>query len=205
MKKQIIIRLAFLISASGLFFSCSHMGQKNVGAFEFDSLQVNKTTHLFGDTAKPACNLTVSLSYIKNSSDERIKDSLNAYFLSASLGEDYATLLPEASVKSYAEKYAGNYLNDLEPLYRKDEQEAENREDIGNWYSYYRGVKSHVQHYDGNLLVYRVDYNEYTGGAHGIYMSSFLNFNLSTLSPIRLDDLFVGEYKEQLTDLLLTN
>ena len=53
-----------------------------------------------------------------------------------------------------------------------------------------------------HLLVYRIDYNEYTGGAHGIYMSTFLNLDLKTLSPIRLDDLFEGDYKEALTDLL---
>ena len=41
-----------------------------------------------------------------------------------------------------------------------------------------------------------------TGGAHGIYMSTFLNLDLKTLSPIRLDDLFEGDYKEALTDLL---
>ena len=59
-----------------------------------------------------------------------------------------------------------------------------------------------MQLYTGHLLVYRIDYNEYTGGAHGIYMSTFLNFDLRTLAPIRLDDLFAGDYKEQLTDLL---
>ena len=52
------------------------------------------------------------------------------------------------------------------------------------------------------VLTYRIDYNEYTGGAHGIYMSTFLNLDLRTLAPIRLDDLFAGDYKEQLTDLL---
>ena len=52
------------------------------------------------------------------------------------------------------------------------------------------------------ILTYRIDYNEYTGGAHGIYMSTFLNLDLKTLSPIRLDDLFEGDYKETLTDLL---
>lgn len=52
------------------------------------------------------------------------------------------------------------------------------------------------------ILTYRIDYNEYTGGAHGIYMSTFLNLDLKTLSPIRLDDLFEGDYKEALTDLL---
>ena len=52
------------------------------------------------------------------------------------------------------------------------------------------------------ILTYRIDYNEYTGGAHGIYMSTFLNLDLKTLSPIHLGDLFEGDYKEALTDLL---
>lgn len=33
-------------------------------------------------------------------------------------------------------------------------------------------------------------------------MTTFLNMDLRTLAPIRLDDLFVSDYKEALTDLL---
>ena len=33
-------------------------------------------------------------------------------------------------------------------------------------------------------------------------MTTFLNMDLHTLTPIRLDDLFVEEYREALTDLL---
>ena len=84
----------------------------------------------------------------------------------------------------------------------KDEAEKEDSASISAWYSYYKGVEGHVQYYKKNLLVYRIDYNEFTGGAHGIYMSTFLNMDLRTLSPIRLDDIFVGEYQEALTDLL---
>ena len=51
------------------------------------------------------------------------------------------------------------------------------------------------------MLTYRIDYNEYTGGARHLYVT-FLNLDLKTLSPIRLDDLFEGDYKEALTDLL---
>ena len=43
---------------------------------------------------------------------------------------------------------------------------------------------------------------EYTGGAHGIYMDSYLNLDLRTLTPVRLDDLFAPDYEEALTDLL---
>ena len=99
-------------------------------------------------------------------------------------------------------KYVGDYRNDLEPMYKKDEEDKQDEQSIGAWYSYYKGIESHVQLCNTLMLTYRIDYNEYTGGAHGIYMSTFLNLDLKTLSPIRLDDLFEGDYKEALTDLL---
>ena len=202
MKKQTVSLLVLLLAASGFFFSCGNTMNKNAGALEFDSIQVNETAHLFGDTAKPACNLIINLAYASQSSDGKMKDSLNTYFLSACFGEKYMGMTPEEAVKKYTEKYVGDYRKDLEPMYRKDEQDKENAGEIGAWYSYYKGIESHVQLYTGHLLVYRIDYNEYTGGAHGIYMSTFLNLDLRTLAPIRLDDLFAGDYKEQLTDLL---
>ena len=73
---------------------------------------------------------------------------------------------------------------------------------IRDRYSYYKGIESHVQLYDKDLLVYRIDYNEYTGGAHGIYMATFLNMDLTLMRPLRLDDIFVGDYKDALTDLI---
>ena len=202
MKKQTVSLLVLLLAASGFFFSCGNTMNKNAGALEFDSIQVNETAHLFGDTAKPACNLIINLAYVSQSSDEKMKDSLNTYFLSACFGEKYMGMTPEEAVKKYTEKYVGDYRKDLEPMYRKDEQDKENAGEIGAWYSYYKGIESHVQLYTGHLLVYRIDYNEYTGGAHGIYMSTFLNLDLKTLSPIHLGDLFEGDYKEALTDLL---
>ena len=175
---------------------------KNAYALEFDSIQVNETAHLFGDTAKPACNLILNFAYASQSSDVRLKDSLNTFFLSACFGDKYMAMTPEEAVKKYTEKYVGDYRNDLEPMYKKDEEDKQDEQSIGAWYSYYKGIESHVQLCNTLMLTYRIDYNEYTGGAHGIYMSTFLNLDLKTLSPIRLDDLFEGDYKEALTDLL---
>ena len=112
------------------------------------------------------------------------------------------TMTPEEAIKKYTEKYVNDYRKDLEPMYRKDEQDKEDGASMEAWYSYYKGIESNIQLYIKNLLVYRIDYNEYTGGAHGIYMSSFLNMDLRTLSPVRLDDLFASDYKDALTDLL---
>ena len=57
MKKQTVSLLVLLLAASGFFFSCGNTVNKNAYALEFDSIQVNETVHLFGDTAKPACLL----------------------------------------------------------------------------------------------------------------------------------------------------
>lgn len=183
-------------------FSCHDKMNKNTGALQFDSIQVNKTAHLFNDTAKPACNIIINFAYPIKSSDDMLKDSLNTYFISACFGDKYIGEKPEEVVKQYTENYISEYRRDLEPMYTEDEKDKEDESSIGAWYSYYKGIESHVQLYDKDLLVYRIDYNEYTGGAHGIYMATYLNMDLTLMRPLRLDDIFVGDYKDALTDLI---
>lgn len=200
MKKQTVNQLFFLLTASFFFFSCGNNMNKNTGSLEFDSIQVNETAHLFSDTTKPACNLIINLAFADQSSDTRLKDSLNTYFISACLGDKYIAMQPEEAIKEYTKKYISDYRSDLEPLYQKEANDSSS--DVGAWYSYYKYIQSHVQFYAKDLLIYRYRYEEYTGGAHGIYMTSFLNIDLRTLSPIRLDNLFAEGYEEALTDLL---
>ena len=201
MKKQFVNLLVILLTASGLLSSCDGKTNRNYGALEFDSIPLNVTEHLFADTAKPACNLVISLAYVKQSTDESLKDSLNTYFLATCLGNEFTGMTPQEAVQQYKEQYVKNYRNDLEELYQKEEKEFGDA-DQRAWYSYYKYVRSQAQFYKKNLLVYHTRYEEYTGGAHGIYMDSFLNLDLRTLTPIRLDDLFADNYEEALTDLL---
>ncbi len=202
MKKQTAIRFAFLLIACALFFSCRDNKKKtwSTGSFEFDSIQTNTTAHLFGDTAKPACSLAVDLAFAARSSDPRLKDSLNACLLSFCLGSRYLAMQPEEAVEGYTRKYIDRYRSDLEPLYQKEDNES--MPDVETWYSYYKRLQGNVQYYAKDLLVYRFHYEEYTGGAHGIYKTSFLNLDLRTMCPVRLDDLFAEGYEEPLTNLL---
>ena len=202
MKKQYVSLLAIMVAVSGFLFSCGDKMKKDTGSLEFDSIQVNKTAHLFGDTAKPACNLLINFAYPSKSSDELLKDTLDKYFIAACFGDKYMGEKPQEVVKQYTEAYISEYRRDLEPMYLEDEKDKKDESSIGAWYSYYKGIESHVQLYEKNLLVYRIDYNEYTGGAHGIYMTTFLNMDLGLMRPLRLDDVFVGEYQEPLTDLI---
>ena len=202
MKKQYVSLLAVILAASGFLFSCGDKMKKDTGSLEFDSIQVNKTVHLFGDTSKPACNLLINFVYPSKSSDELLKDTLDKYFIAACFGDKYMGEKPQEVVKQYTETYISEYRRDLEPMYLEDEKDKENESSVGAWYSYYKGIESHVQLYEKNLLVYRINYNEYTGGAHGIYMTTYLNFDLGLMRPLRLDDIFVGDYQEPLTDLI---
>lgn len=201
MRKQNASMLALLLTASVFFTSCHNTASKRAeGALGFDSLQIERTVHLFGDTAKPTCNLSVSLAYASTPTDSTaLRDSLNAYLLSVCLGGVYAGMEPKEAVGQYVEKYISEY-RELEPLYEQDLKD--NAESAGAWYSYYRHVAGHVQLCTPEVLVYRVDYEEYTGGAHGNYLTTFLNLDLKTLCPLRLDDIFAPEYQEPLTTLL---
>lgn len=202
MRKQYVSLLTIILSASGFLFSCGDKMNKNTGALEFDSIRVNETAHLFGDTAAPACNLTISFTYPVKSSDAMLKDSLDAYFIATCFGDKYIGRQPADVVKEYSRTYIEEYRRDLEPMYTEDIKNKEADAPIGGWYSYYKTIKSSVQLYEKELLVYQIYYDEFTGGAHGVYMTTFLNIDLATMRPLRLDDLFVEDYKASLTDLI---
>ena len=101
MKKQYVSLLAVILAASGFLFSCGDKMKKDTGSLEFDSIQVNKTVHLFGDTSKPACNLLINFAYPSKSSDELLKDTLDKYFISACFGDKYMGEKPQEVVKQY--------------------------------------------------------------------------------------------------------
>ncbi len=202
MKKQYVSMLVLLLSASSFLLSCVDKVNKNVGSFEFDSIQVNNTTHLFGDTAKPGCNLIINFTYVSKSSDERLKDSLNNYLISLCFGEKYIGVTPEVATKEYTGTYIEEYRHDLEPVYLEDVKNREDDKLVGGWYSYYQGIESNVQLYKQNLLIYRINFNEYTGGAHGMYTTTYYNIDLNLMHTLKLDDIFTDDYKEALTDLI---
>lgn len=202
MKKQYVSLLVIILSISCFLYSCHDKMNKNAGALQFDSIQINETAHLFGDTAKPACNILINFAYPVKSSDKTLKDSLNAFFISTCFGDKYIEKKAKEVVKEYIQNYISDYRRELEPMYAQDEKNKEDGASIGAWYSYYKSIESHVKFYEKNLLVYSIDYNEYTGGAHGNYMTTFLNMDLTLMRPLRLDDLFVVEYQDALTDLI---
>ncbi len=202
MKQQYVTLLALLLSASGILFSCDDK-KTNVGELQFDSISVNQTEHLFGDTARPACNLTIQFTYPVHSTDTALISMLSSQFVTACFDGKYAGQQPQEVVREYAKEYVNSYRTDLEPMYLEDMKNNSDKSMIGGWYSYFKHIQGQVQYYQGNLLVYKTYYDEYTGGAHSMYATHFLNIDLESKSVLHLNDLFdVPDYQEILTDLI---
>lgn len=205
MKKEMrFLSLMLLLIALG-FSACQQAttkGAKQKWALQYDSLQINRTEHLFGDTARPACNLVLNVGFVKEAKEQKLRDSLNHYFIAFSLSEDLAMKSPQEAIETYVQHYTHKYRSDLEPMYLKEMEELADGQSMGSWYSYYKTVESSITRCEGVLLTYRCHYEEYTGGAHGMYATNFLNLDMRTLTPVTLDDLFVGEYQDELTRLL---
>ena len=202
MRRQIVNAFLFLIAIGNVLSSCNTKMNKVNGDIEFDSLHINRTAHLFADSAKPACNLSVRLAYISHADRQGMADSINALVLSMCFDTTYACLPPQDAASEYAQNYVDNYRKDLEPVYAEDIKDTDGDGNVGAWYSYYKNIECGVERYVNQLLTFRMHYEEYTGGAHGIYATTFLNINLANLSPIHLNNLFKADCANELTELL---
>jgi hypothetical protein len=201
MKKGTTILLIALLIAGCWLASCSNTGQPSRN-LQFEEITLSKSEHLFADESKPACNLYIDFVFVNNATTIGAKDSINAYLLSALFGKKYQQLSPQEAVEGYAKEYVTNYRADLEPMIQKDIDNHIDKDQLTAWYSYEQELKGSIETYKGMLLSYCTYKNEYSGGPHGMYTTEFTNLNLSSLQPILLDELFVEEYQETLTELL---
>lgn len=204
MRKQYVSLLAFLIATGAFYVSCDGRMSKPTGALEFDNITMDESVHLFGDTAKPGAKLIIDFAYVDKSNDDSLMAFLNDQFIAICFDSKYMHTDVKTVVQNYAGDYTGEYRMDLEPMFLED-QRANNREDqltIASWYDYYQNIKSEVQLYEKDILIYKVDFDEYTGGAHGMNRTNFLNIDLKNQHVLTLDDIFVDDYSDALVQLL---
>lgn len=205
MRKQTVTLIATLIAIGMLYTACDDKKHKPTGDLEFQNIRVTEAVHLFGDTTKPGSRLIIDYIYVEKADNDSLKDILNKHFITTCLDENYRGLDPHEAIKRYVEIYTTDYRTNLEPLFLEDQKLNEREDDpetVASWYDYYQNIESHIQLYQGDLLVYRAEFNEFTGGAHGMERTSFLNFDLKNRKLITLNDLFPEEAMDALTHLL---
>lgn len=210
MKKN-SLGLISLIFLTGIFFiSCNEKNKGGIARLKYDgkelnadSIAIKTTSHLFNDTAKPCCELDIHFTYIKDATDKVVKDSINNSLMNICFGSKYKGMDPQKAVAMYKEDYVKGYKQDVEQFYLADQKKKTDDEFTYAWYNYTKSIRTDVMFCDEGVLVFEINTNEYTGGAHGYKATLFQNFNMETGKRIQLKDLFSEVNKGALTRLLL--
>lgn len=202
MRKQIITFTTLTILAGILFLSCKSGKKQIFDSTTFDSIRVNVTTRLFNDTAAPGNNLVINYVYPVKSVNPVLTDSINAALVANCFGTGYEGLDAKAAVDSFQTTYAKEYRSDVEPLYLEDRKNNPD-EKVWPWFNYYCSIEAHPLNVNSGILVYKLENSSYTGGAHGMYSTTYLNFRPETGQVIRLKNLFKPGSEKQLNRLLL--
>jgi hypothetical protein len=170
----------------------------NTKRLAFDSIKIDRSEHLFADTHKPYCNLILNLAYPNVCDNVSLKDTLTKSIITFCLGNDYASLNINAAVQKYTSEYLANYRKELEPNFK---QEADSS--VYQWYNYYRSIIGKVNYLTDDVLTYEMNFNEYTGGAHNMYATTYQSFDLKRMRIIKLADLFKPNFQNALTALIV--
>lgn len=208
MIKQIARLLTFFTAIGVFLFSCTGKLKHNEVALTFDSIKVEKTMHILGDTALPSCNIIVNYSF-PVSKDSLLNDTLNYYLVQSCFGQEYVennsykTISPEDLVQQFVDKYIASYKNDVVPLYMEELKQQTKEEPLSmNWFNYYEEINGGVIFSNKDLIVYSNFASEYTGGAHGVYCTSYINFDMRLKRPLQLSDVFQDDYVEPVSNLI---
>jgi peptidoglycan hydrolase-like protein with peptidoglycan-binding domain len=184
--------------------SCSQKnGSTEVNPITFDSISVDCSSHLFDIEKNPACNLKLKFIYPEEYTDAKILKKIQSAFVNQYFGEDFSDLSPLKAIKTYEEEYIKNYKK-LEPDYLAEiERAKKNNHSVGSWFNYYETSYNEILFNKQNIISTSVYFENYTGGAHGAHAQKNHVIDLNTGAPITESMIFVTDYQNTLTQLII--
>lgn len=202
MKTQLCQKLVVLFLIS-VFVSGCNIGTKKTtdNDVTFDSISVDKTYHLLENPENPNCNLQINFTYPAKYDNKDILKKIQQQFVYSYFGDGYENLSPEEATTKYTEDYLNNY-KDLEDEYKAEVAKADETP-VGAWFSYFEMSSDDIAYNKNDILSYTVNFENYTGGAHGAH--SFTNhvIDMKTGNLIKEDDIFIEGFQEDLAQILI--
>jgi hypothetical protein len=172
---------------------------------QWDSVRVEKTYHLLGKPENPSCNLQIDFLFPAGYENREVLAALQRHFILTSFGEPYENLTPAEAVRRYAEQYLADY-KELEEDFRgghEEEGHDHDHEISASWYSYYEYFSNEIKYNRNGLLCYAVNFENYTGGAHGAHSCKNHIVDLATGAAVQEADFFTEGYQEALSKILV--
>ena len=149
----------------------------------------------------PNCNLQIKFTYPVSVENDLLAD-IQKQFVLAYFGEAYENLSPKDAVEKYQNDYLAAY-KELEPDYEEELKRAEDGTPVGAWFSYYELSSNQIQFNQNDLISFTVNFENYTGGAHGAHAYNHFVIDLKNGKKLKEEDIFIDSYQEQLAAILV--
>lgn len=202
MKMQLCQKLVALFLIS-IFVGGCNTGTKEMtdNDIAFDSVRVDKSYHLLENPENPNCNLQINFTFPAKYENKEILKKIQQQFVNSYFGESYETLSPEAAAIRYTEDYLSNY-KDLTDEFKAEVAKAD-ESPVGAWFSYYEMSSNDIAYNKNDMLSYTVNFENYTGGAHGAHAFTNHVINLKTGDVIKEEDIFIENFQDDLAQILV--
>jgi hypothetical protein len=178
----------------------SHHQLDEENDIRFDSIEVNETYYMLGDSLNPHCDLEIKYIYPGDYSDKSILQTLQKRFTADFFGEKYAhETAPDA-----ANHYVRKYIADYRELEKNFEEEMAKDSGITFWgYNYYESTHNEILYNRHDIISYCIITDCYTGGAHGSHGYIYHVADLKSGNILEEEDIFVDEYQEPLAKIII--
>lgn len=168
---------------------------KGIDTLSFALYENEKKYHINNDTAMPACTFSIDMIYPDSYPNNIKLKQIQKYFVKSIFGEEYESFAPKLA----AEKYMQNYID----TYKKDmSQYSHSKKDIGVWMNYELSVGSRSLYNNHDIWSYELSTYMFTGGAHGIYTTTYQTFDLQKGKSLLLNDLISEKNRATIDELL---
>lgn len=195
--------LLFILLVGIVSTSCNNKRtQDTANDIQFDSIKVEKIYHLLDNPKNPNCNLQINFVYPVACKNKEILPKLQQNFVMGYFGENYVTLPPAAALEKYVADYLAAY-KDLEKDFIEESKKADDNTSIGAWFSYYENSSDKIVYNSNDIISYTINFENYTGGAHGAHSYQNHVINSTTGDPITEDDIFISNFQDELAHIII--
>ncbi len=203
MKRNLFISVLAFVLSGFLIVSCKPKTKEiTKNNIEFDSILIDKTYHLLDNTDNPNCNLQIKFLYPVKLGNKDLLSDIQKIFVSTYFGDIYEELAPKEAADHYANQYIEDYKS-LENDFKAELADAAKGAPISSWYSYYEMTSNEIDYNKADILSYSINFESYTGGAHGAHSEMNHVINLKTGKLMTEEDIFIEDYQDSLAQLLV--
>ncbi|MDS1032619.1 DUF3298 domain-containing protein [Porphyromonadaceae sp. NP-X] len=187
-KKSILLSVSLLSIL--IFVGCAPKTIKT------KNLEYSNRFYLTSDTSRGSLNLVIQVEIPVKFSNKAVLDSVRSKLIASLFGDKYVSLPLDSIIPSFVadqnEDYRNNNLSMLQ---------------AANLHSYFSFNNEHILEgtalwSDENIFSYGIKRYVFMGGAHGLNTQIFMNFDLKTGKMLTENDLFIPNYKEELTKII---